>query len=29
MTSINEGIPLSNIAPGVTYYLSLFTDLSK
>ncbi|MDL2352707.1 MAG: M20/M25/M40 family metallo-hydrolase [Pseudomonadota bacterium] len=26
---LNERIPLSNTAPGVTYYLSLFTDLSK
>ena len=26
---LNERIPLSNLAPGVTYYLSLFTDLSK
>ncbi len=26
---LNERVPLSNIAPGVTYYLSLFTDLSK
>ncbi len=26
---LNERIPLSNIAPGITYYLSLFTDLSK
>lgn len=26
---LNERIPLSNIAPGINYYLSLFTDLSK
>ena len=26
---LNERIPLSNVAPGVSYYLSLFTDLSK
>ena len=26
---LNERIPLSNTAPGITYYLSLFTDLSK
>ena len=26
---LNERISLSNIRPGVTYYLSLFTDLSK
>ena len=26
---LNERVPLSNVAPGVTYYLSLFTDLSK
>ena len=26
---LNERVPLSNTAPGVTYYLSLFTDLSK
>ena len=26
---LNERIPLSNVVPGVTYYLSLFTDLSK
>ena len=25
---LNERVPLSNIAPGITYYLSLFTDLS-
>jgi acetylornithine deacetylase/succinyl-diaminopimelate desuccinylase-like protein len=26
---LNERTPVSNIAPGITYYLSLFTDLSK
>ncbi len=26
---LNERVPLSNIRPGITYYLSLFTDLSK
>ena len=26
---LNERIALSNTAPGITYYLSLFTDLSK
>ena len=26
---LNERVPLSNTAPGITYYLSLFTDLSK
>lgn len=26
---LNERVPLSNIAPGINYYLSLFTDLSK
>ena len=26
---LNERVPLSNAAPGITYYLSLFTDLSK
>ncbi len=26
---LNERVPLSNVAPGLTYYLSLFTDLSK
>jgi carboxypeptidase PM20D1 len=26
---LNERTPISNIAPGITYYLSLFTDLSK
>ena len=26
---LNERIPLSNTAPGIVYYLSLFTDLSK
>ena len=25
---LNERVPLSNIAPGINYYLSLFTDLS-
>jgi acetylornithine deacetylase/succinyl-diaminopimelate desuccinylase-like protein len=26
---LNERVPLSNIAPGLTYYVILFTDLSK
>jgi acetylornithine deacetylase/succinyl-diaminopimelate desuccinylase-like protein len=26
---LNERTPISNIAPGISYYLSLFTDLSK
>ncbi len=26
---LNERVPLSNTAPGIIYYLSLFTDLSK
>ena len=26
---LNERVALSNVAPGITYYLSLFTDLSK
>jgi carboxypeptidase PM20D1 len=26
---LNERIPLSNIAPGINYFISLFTDLSK
>jgi carboxypeptidase PM20D1 len=26
---LNERVPLANIAPGLRYYLSLFTDLSK
>lgn len=26
---LNERVPLSNIAPGINFYLSLFTDLSK
>lgn len=26
---LNERVPISNIAPAITYYLSLFTDLSK
>lgn len=26
---LNERIPLSNTAPGITYYISLFTDLTK
>jgi acetylornithine deacetylase/succinyl-diaminopimelate desuccinylase-like protein len=26
---LNERALVSNIAPGITYYLSLFTDLSK
>lgn len=26
---LNERTPISNIAPSITYYLSLFTDLSK
>ena len=26
---LNERVPLSNIAPGVVYFLSLFTDLAK
>jgi acetylornithine deacetylase/succinyl-diaminopimelate desuccinylase-like protein len=26
---LNERVPLSNIAPGVVYFTSLFTDLSK
>jgi acetylornithine deacetylase/succinyl-diaminopimelate desuccinylase-like protein len=26
---LNERTPISNIAPGITYYLSLFTDLTK
>lgn len=26
---LNERTPVSNIAPGITYYLSLFADLSK
>ena len=26
---LNERIPLSNTAPGIAYYLSLFTDLTK
>jgi len=26
---LNERVPLSNVAPAITYYLSLFTDLSK
>ena len=26
---LNERVPLSNIRPGITYYLSLFTELSK
>ena len=26
---LNERTPVMNIAPGITYYLSLFTDLSK
>jgi acetylornithine deacetylase/succinyl-diaminopimelate desuccinylase-like protein len=26
---LNERVPLSNIGPSITYYLSLFTDLSK
>ncbi|MDB5702022.1 MAG: family metallo-hydrolase [Sphingomonadales bacterium] len=26
---LNERTPISNIAPAITYYLSLFTDLSK
>jgi carboxypeptidase PM20D1 len=26
---LNERVPLSNTAPGINYYLSLFTDLSK
>lgn len=26
---LNERVPLSNVAPAITYYLSLITDLSK
>lgn len=26
---LNERVSLRNIGPGITYYLSLFTDLSK
>ena len=26
---LNERTPISNIAPGIDYYLSLLTDLSK
>ncbi|MDE2595272.1 MAG: M20/M25/M40 family metallo-hydrolase [Sphingomonadales bacterium] len=26
---LNERVPLSNIRPGLTYYLTLFTDLSR
>ena len=26
---LNERVPLSNTAPGITYYISLFTDLTK
>lgn len=26
---LNERVPLSNVAPSITYYLSLFTDLTK
>ena len=26
---LNERTPVMNIAPGITYYLSLFADLSK
>ena len=26
---LNERTPISNIAPAITYYLSLFTDLTK
>ena len=26
---LNERVPLSNTAPGITYYLSLFTDLTN
>jgi hypothetical protein len=26
---LNERTPISNITPAITYYLSLFTDLSK
>lgn len=26
---LNERTPVSNISPGITYYLSLFTDLSR
>lgn len=26
---LNERVPLNNIAPGITFYLSLFTDLSR
>jgi acetylornithine deacetylase/succinyl-diaminopimelate desuccinylase-like protein len=26
---LNERVPLSNIAPGVVYFTSLFTDLAK
>lgn len=26
---LNERVPVANIAPAITYYLSLFTDLSK
>jgi acetylornithine deacetylase/succinyl-diaminopimelate desuccinylase-like protein len=26
---LNERTPISNIAPGIDYYLSLFSDLTK
>ena len=26
---LNERVPLSNTAPGIVYYLSMLTDLSK
>ena len=26
---LNERVPVANIRPAITYYLSLFTDLSK
>jgi acetylornithine deacetylase/succinyl-diaminopimelate desuccinylase-like protein len=26
---LNERTPISNIAPGIAYYLSLFADLTK
>jgi acetylornithine deacetylase/succinyl-diaminopimelate desuccinylase-like protein len=26
---LNERTPIANIPPAITYYLSLFTDLSK
>ena len=26
---LNERTPVANIAPAITYYLSLFTDLSR